>query len=409
VRIAHVSDAFLPRLGGIERTVHDLATRQLIRGHDIEIVTSVPGEVLDPELAGIRIHRPPQHAGDPQAVQYRSCFYGRDAVLRGGFDMVHIHASTLSPLGYFTLISTARAGIPTLVTVHSLWNKATPIFQAVDQALTWRDWPIQWSAVSSVAARWVERATSHVPTVEVLPNGVNTAAWEVPERRPRQPGEPVVIASVMRLAARKRPGHLLRMLHEVKRRLPAGTPVKAVIVGDGPQLAQIRRLVGWYGLQDMVELVGRASQPEIKDILARSDIYVAPAHLESFGLAVLEARCTGLPVVAYANTGIKDFISHEQEGLLVSGDNGMIDALVRLVTDHDLRNRITRHNQAASPPFDWETVLEQCEYLYDRAFALVGQERGAGLDSPGLARAAPSTPSLDGRQGSMRPRLLTRR
>ena len=41
LRIVHVSDCYLPRLGGIERQVHDLAVRQRQRGHEVQIVTCV--------------------------------------------------------------------------------------------------------------------------------------------------------------------------------------------------------------------------------------------------------------------------------------------------------------------------------------------------------------------------------
>ena len=62
MKVALLSDCYLPRLGGIEVQVHDLASRLVERGHDVEVFTATPGhhgerygatEVLD----GIRVHR----------------------------------------------------------------------------------------------------------------------------------------------------------------------------------------------------------------------------------------------------------------------------------------------------------------------------------------------------------------
>ena len=69
-------------------------------------------------------------------------------------------------------------------------------------------------------------------------------------------------------------------------------------------------------------------------------MYVAPANLESFGLAALEARCAGLPVVAKAQTGIREFVEHGQEGLLAANDHQFVDQVLALVRDPALRAKI---------------------------------------------------------------------
>jgi hypothetical protein len=101
----------------------------------------------------------------------------------------------------------------------------------------------------------------------------------------------------MRLAPRKRPRALLAALREVRRRVPASVPLRAVVAGEGPERGALER----YRLQhdlDWVSLPGRLDAAALRELYTAADVYVAPAVLEAFGIAALEARAAGLPVVA---------------------------------------------------------------------------------------------------------------
>src|SRR4029079_2812378 len=140
MRIAHVTDGYLPRMGGIERQVEGLTRAQAALGHDVEIITSVApaGRSVIPVIG------PSRSGGRPGSIRYLATFTGRDAVLAGGYDLVHVHASTCSPLGWLTIAASTAAGIPTVATAHAFWSWATPIFRGFDLALDWRHWPITW-------------------------------------------------------------------------------------------------------------------------------------------------------------------------------------------------------------------------------------------------------------------------
>jgi glycosyltransferase involved in cell wall biosynthesis len=120
---------------------------------------------------------------------------------------------------------------------------------------------------------------------------------------------------------------------------------------------------------------------EIRERYAGADLYVSPATLESFGIAALEARAAGLPVIAFAATGVADFIRDGHEGALVGSDAEMASAMAALVRSPDRRNRIRLHNSGTTPSQTWPSVTTLSEELYDRAQALIpsGQRRGQRL------------------------------
>jgi glycosyltransferase involved in cell wall biosynthesis len=102
----------------------------------------------------------------------------------------------------------------------------------------------------------------------------------------------------------------------------------------------------------------------VLDELARSDVYVAPAVLESFGLAALEARGVGLPVVGRQGTGLADFIDDGRSGLLCANDTEMTAALVSLVDDVTLRRRMSEHNRTVEHGMSWTHSLDTHERIY---------------------------------------------
>ncbi|UQX88447.1 glycosyltransferase family 4 protein [Jatrophihabitans telluris] len=366
MRIAHVTDCYLPRLGGIERQVHGLATAQQAQGHDVEVITSVPAGLAG-DQDSFPVHRPASRRLSESGIapiRYGSSWSGTRTVRRGRYDVVHVHASTFSPLPYLTARAVAGR-VPVALTLHSMWAWAAPIFRGADWVLGWRDWPIAWSAVSRIAA---EELSSELlgRSVAVLPNAVDTVQWAPPAESPRPPSR-VRIATTMRLAARKRPLELLQMMRAVRAGVPDSIRIDLDIIGDGPLAPQLRHFLAVNGMTGWVHLLGQLPAEEILARYADTDVYLSPATLESFGIAALEARSAGLPVVAFASTGTADFVRDGHEGLLARDDGGMVEAIRRLVISPDLRHRLTAHNRSVRPVQTWPLITAAAEQLYESA------------------------------------------
>jgi glycosyltransferase involved in cell wall biosynthesis len=380
MRIAHVTDCYLPRIGGIERQVHDLALLQQRGGHDVEVVTSTSAALAD-KLGDVQVRRPPlRRTCAPGDIRYGWSTRGREAVLTGGFDLVHVHASAFSPLAFLTAGSAASAGIPTVLTAHSLLAYASPMFRAADVLSGWGRWPLAWSAVSSLAAEPLQRIVGPSTPISILPNGVVSTSWRIvpTARRPAK----VVIATVGRLAVRKRPQALLKIMQRVRARLPEKTALELVMIGEGPLRPSLERFIHRHDMSRWVRLLGSANHQEIRRVYEGVDFYVAPATLESFGIAALEARCAGLPVVAYAASGIADFIRDDIEGLLARDDDEMVTSILRLAMSPTTLERMRRHNTEIAPTITWPDIIDRCDTLYDEARGIA-----LGVEGESLARA----------------------
>jgi glycosyltransferase involved in cell wall biosynthesis len=351
VRIALVSDVYLPRLGGIELHVHDLALQLRQAGHAVTVFTVTPA--LSP-VNDVPVLRLPAIAGMPTATDRL-----RSSLRSGEYDLVHAHTSLFSPLAWSATRIAAELGVPAVITMHSLpaaGEVVVPwLLTRIDRDFGPR---VQWTAVSEVVARSVRQALPK-RRVEVLHNGIDAEPW----RRPRRADHPLTVVSTMRLTQRKRPAALVRILQDIRDRLPAEVPVRAVMVGAGPQAAAISRAIRRRGM-DWVELPGRLTRYEIQQLYAKADVYLAPAELESFGVAALEARCAGLAVVAMASGGVGEFVREGVEGFLVDSHQSMAGLTAELLRSAARLRTIQAHNRSTDPAMTWDRVIKDHLIVY---------------------------------------------
>lgn len=368
MRIAHVTDFYLPRCGGIESQVRDLASRQVAAGQRVTVITSTPDTRPVAERTvgdGVTVVRLAESGRMPgMRSQVRDAV--RVALRTGRYDAVHVHGGPWSPLA-FTAASMA-AERPTVFTMHSILGPVEPGARVLQRVLDWQASPIIWTAVSDVAAEPMRRMLGDAAVVHVLPNGIDVASWQI-HPVPRDPQDVVAVA-VMRLTGRKRGVPLLRVLKATREQLPDEVRLRTMVIGDGPTRQKMERYLTRHQMQDDVVLAGRRSRTEVRRALARADVFLAPAILESFGIAAMEARCAGVPVLARAESGTAEFIRHGRDGLLADSDAAMATALAGLAADSATRARIATHNRTVAPDWDWDTVVERTAGLYRLAGAV---------------------------------------
>ena len=151
-------------------------------------------------------------------------------------------------------------------------------------------------------------------------------------------------------------------------------PWSLEVIGDGPArrdvviaLAPLDGRVSWMGPLDQSAIAGR---------LGWADLFVWPACNEAFGMAMLEAQASGLPVVAGAEGGVGEIVVSEITGLLVApGDAAAFAAAVRrLILDPDRRSAFAK--------------AARRRVLLEHDISTAAGRLGAVIDAVGHARAA---------------------
>jgi glycosyltransferase involved in cell wall biosynthesis len=352
VRVALVCDWFLPRQGGIELHLRDLALALRAADVDARIVTTTRGDDI---VDGIPVHRirAPLAPGSGFAFTPGALRRLGRVVRSEGFDVVHAHASVISPVAVAGAIAARRAGIPSLLTFHSMLHGASFVLGASDTLFGWVERGIVLTAVSSVVAR---QATRWLPdaNVGVLPNGIDVGFWRGAVA-PRASTE-IVFVSAMRLSRKKRPLGLVRAFAEAVRFVAGAPSMRLIVAGAGPESEAMLRLAAELGVAGQVELPGQLTRSELRSLYGRAHVFVLPSELESFGLAALEARAAGLPVVAMLGSGVRDFIRQGVDGLLARDEAELARHLSRMALDVPFREYVRHRSATVAPPYDWSDV-----------------------------------------------------
>lgn len=377
VKVALLSDCYLPRLGGIEVQVHDLAHRLTAAGHEVEVVTATPGDTreatTDRETDGdggreVTVHRLPLPI--PGAPPINPFVKGevRDLLSAGTFDVVHGHMGVVSPFATDMIGVAVDVGLPTAATWHCVIDRSAPVFRALGHARRWGEAGVALSAVSAMAAERVAGIAGGAD-VHVLGNGIDVDQWRPAEDVTRPDDRVVRIVSAMRFVRRKRPGALIDVLRAAREQLDREHPdvqLEAHLVGDGPQRRQIASQLERHGI-GWIHLPGRVSRQQLRELHWTSDIYLSTARLEAFGIAPLEARTAGLAIAALRGTGVADFVTDGRNGILRASDDELATGLAELAADPTRLAHLRAHNLDTPPAQSWESIVEATLAEYARA------------------------------------------
>ena len=371
MKVALLSDCYLPRLGGIEVQTHDLAQHLRTAGHEVEVFTATRGS--DGEMHGavtvvdgVPVHRLAARMPWELPINPFAPTELRRRLVAGGFDVAHVQTGVVSPFAWDSTRVTVGLGLPTAMTWHCMLAGMAPVFDVARFVRRWAARGVAMSAVSDVAAAPLRRLVGPDASVGVLPNGIDVARWAVGPAA-REPG-PLRLVTAMRLAARKRPAALVELVAEASQAAGPGS-VSLTVLGEGPDRRKVEALVRERGLE-WVSLPGRVPREQLRERYAVADVYLSPARLESFGIAALEARTVGLPVIGRSGSGVGEFVADGVNGLVVSSDSEMSDAIVRLARDPGEVARLRRWNVEHPPEQEWPRVAALAVAEYARAIGL---------------------------------------
>ncbi|PSC06509.1 hypothetical protein SLNSH_04320 [Alsobacter soli] len=363
LRVALLSDWFAPRRGGIETQLAGLARALIGRGVEATVITSLPGDAIYDGVPVIRLPTPllpgAQIAWSPRLV---ATIQG--ALAEGDFNLVHAHPSVVAPVCLAGLIAARRLGLPVLLTFHSSLGVVPFWLGLLDKATGWTAQGVTLGAVSAVIAGQVQRIAPGRPVL-VMPNGHDHAFWS--GARPHTGAGPVFrVVTAMRLARTKRPMALLNVLRRAGEALAGrGVTLELVVAGEGRYAGRMARAAQSSSLSAQLRLRGWRPPQALRELYERSNLFLLPSTKEAFGIAALEARAAGLPVVGRRGTGLEDFIT-DQDGVLCDSDEACAEAIIQLATDRAALSRLAGPRPGLGR-YDWAAVAADHERLYRAA------------------------------------------
>lgn len=310
------------------------------------------------------------HNADP-VIDPRIINEVHDLLAANNYDIVHGH-SFGSILALAGLRAARQLGMPTLITKHSMVLTLTRL-SFVNRILLqgelrvakkWADGVI---AVSQGAAQ--ELAALDLPTYNI-PSGVDCERWRPdPEARKRirdllgYQEDDIVVGYLARLIPSKGAMSLLNIAARIVRLWPN---VRFLIIGEGPMRSQLEHEVEELRLQTAVTLLGSRPWMETPYYLNAMDIFAFPSYREAFGLALVEAMACGIAPVARVNVGSREVIADGQNGYLIDSDEELLQKVLELAQDADLRKRIgVNARRSVQDKYSWRVIAGRIAEVYE--------------------------------------------
>jgi phosphatidylinositol alpha-mannosyltransferase len=368
MKIGLVSPYDFASPGGVTDHVRHLA-RQLRRlDHAVRIFAPSSRADVDFDTAEFyRIGSPISVPVNDSVARITLSFHLADRVAgiieRERFDVLHFHEPLMPALPITMLRMSQAANVGTF---HAFAKSNIGYFYGRPLLEPYLAHLHRGIAVSEPAKAFVNRYFPGFP-LKVIPNGIDVSVFHpghAPIRHLRD--ERVNILFVGRLEKRKGLGYLLRGYEFMKQRVPN---TRLIVVGDGPLRSRVESYISRHRVPDVV-MAGYVPDTVLPRYYCSADIFCAPATgAESFGIVLLEAMATGLPVVATEIDGYMSVLEPGRDSLTVQPKSWseLGAALVILARDAQLRTRMGAYGLEKARLYAWEEVAAQVLEVYGEA------------------------------------------
>jgi glycosyltransferase involved in cell wall biosynthesis len=242
------------------------------------------------------------------------------------------------------------------VPYYDIYNKKVHFLNILLKPLNRHIWRKAKRVVAlSQSLRNTALRTSPNQEIQVIPNGVEPELF-TPPKSERKPNKEFRMITVSRLVKRKGIHHILQTLAQIKDK-----DIRLLIVGTGNYESSLKNLCSKLKLNALVTFYGYCPRERLCELYNRSDVFILPSLVESFGLVFAEAMACGLPIIGARTGGILDLVKNENGILVEPGDIDGLDVAVRkLMHDVELRKSMGRKSrEIIMAHHNWERVTAQ--------------------------------------------------
>lgn len=358
MRIALITETFLPKVDGIVNTLCHLLEHLARRGHTSLLLApnGGPAQYASTQVIGFPTLPFPLYP-ELRLVTHISAAIAHLKQFKP--DIVHV----INPvwLGVAGLWRARSLSLPSVASYHTdvpgfaaRWG----LHVAVEPVRRYLRWIHNQADLNLCPSRATQRdLEAHgFERVKVWSRGVNAERFHPRQRSAAwrdtltngHPGAPLLLFAG-RLAPEKR-------IDWLRAALDAVPQARLAIVGDGPSRPALERIFS----DGRTVFTGYLRGDDLARAYAAADAFIFPGANETFGNVVLEAMASGLPVVAACSGGVLDFVTDGVSGLLFDPEDkqSLVEAARAIVTDLPLARRLSTEARAVAESRRWEAVLD---------------------------------------------------
>ena len=360
-----------PTFGGSGIVATELGKALAEKGHEIHFITYSKPVRMDWFTKNMYYHKVsvsdyPLFEYAPYELLLSSKLV--DVAINQKLDVLHVHYAIPHASAAFSakqILKTRNIDLPFITTLHgtdiTLLGKDKSFQPVIEFAINQSD------AVTAVSESLKEDTYQFFDikkNIEVIPNFIDPSLYRFAEdielRAQFAEKNEVIITHISNFRKVKRVDDVIRIFEGVQQQLSA----KLLMVGDGPELHQVKNLARELGIFDKVFFLGKSKR--IEQITSISDVFLLPSETESFGLVALEAMASGVAVVSSNVGGLPEVNKDGVTGFLneVGDIEGMIASVFTILKDNDTLARFKTNALEHSKNFELNKIVPVYENIY---------------------------------------------
>lgn len=374
MKILQITPRYYPSLGGVEETVKQYSDR-LVRdfSHEVTVFTSNLDSDQSKMVNGVKVKRLWSVPGLKKGPFLPVTPTLGLKLLGSNFDLWHLHANKRFTTDLGALVQRVKrtpyvfspyAGMFGTTRLGRLHNRTIGKL-AFNSAVT--------IVISNFEKSLIEREKVPVKRFEILPIGVDVKEFAGADQQMRDryhlKGKKVILF-VGRLTSHKGVDTLLRAAPQV---LKNNSEAMILVVGpDFGEKAFFQQLSQELKIEDKVIFTGPVSREDLLSAYKSADVFCLPSRSEAFGIVMIEAFASGVPVVAARNTAMPEIVKDSQTGLLFETESpsDLAEKLTLVLEDRKLGQSLV--NNAASEvaeKYNWDKIVSRLDTIYKEVVA----------------------------------------
>ncbi|CAB50364.1 glycosyltransferase family 4 protein [Pyrococcus abyssi] len=363
MRIAYIYDAVYPFVkGGVEKRVYEIGTR-LSKKHEVHWISldwggNIPSIKLQKVGRGVSLY-----SGQRRSIR-EALYFSAKVLLKAKWDYDIIDCQQFPYLPCFSSkVHSILRNVPMVITWHEIWKEY------------WKKYLGNMGAIGIQIEKLMSRLTSHHVSVSkltqkrlrsigidsaLIPNGIDFKRIQRVKKLPQE----YDVIFVGRLIKEKNVDLLLRAIKLIKDDVP---DLKVLIIGEGPEKYRLLTLVSKLELTENVKFISFLNDYEkLIAYLKSSKVFVLPSKREGFGIIVLEANASGVPVITldYPLNASRDLITHGYNGFISPPNPSSLAEYIELSLS--LGKKFKRNCIKNARRYDWDNITQLTERLYER-------------------------------------------
>lgn len=361
-----------PTFGGSGVVATELGKALAAKGHQVHFITYSQPVRLDSFTENIFYHEVvvsnyPLFDYQPYELVLTSKMV--DVVINEQLDLLHVHyAIPHASAAYMAQCILADRGIklPFITTLHGTDITLVGRDSSFEPVITFA---INHSnAVTAVSESLKQDTLKYFKVnneVQVIPNFINVEEYGQASRNCQRhmfaPNGEKIMVHVSNFRKVKRVEDVLHVFDRVRKQIKT----KLILVGDGPERANIDKLCRELNTCDEIISLGKVFNPN--EVLSVADLFILPSETESFGLSALEAMASHVPVISTNTGGLPEVNINGVTGYTSNvGDvDDMAANAIKILSDEVVLQQFKQSAFEHAQKFDLKAILPMYEAMYE--------------------------------------------